>query len=177
MSGYAQTIDAVPFVITKPGTYTLAKDLTLHSVRGPGATTAMTVEASNVVIDLGGFTLFGYKTPSGGVTDGISNVATGISPSITNLTIQNGTITGFDLAVLLEGTQFVCQNLRLFNNSSFGIEAGGCRFSTIQNCLIIGLGTREGGLQDAGVLLDECVGIVVKNKPNSELYTRWSYRG
>jgi hypothetical protein len=161
LTGYAQIIDSLPFAITKPGTYTLARDLTLSgSGRGRPAMTAITVEASNVVIDLGGFTLTGYSTPSGGLTDGIDNIVTGISRPITNVTIQNGTITGFDLGVAFDNTQFVCQNLSLPDNSSIGIAAGLCRFSTIKNCLIVSSSSTEG---DHGIVLSECVGIVVKN--------------
>jgi hypothetical protein len=60
MSGYATTIESVPFTITKTGTYTLDGNLTLSGTNA----TAITVNASNVVIDLTGFTL---KNGSGDV--------------------------------------------------------------------------------------------------------------
>src|SRR5260370_21722124 len=134
MSGYAQTIDTVPFVITKHGTYTLAKDLTLSQTAQ--STTAIFVKADNVVIDLRGFTLAGYSN-GGNTTYGIANVnKQGIPKPIINLTIQGGAINGFDIAVQLGNAQFAVENLRVLNNV-FGVSASTCLFSSIKNCLIV----------------------------------------
>jgi hypothetical protein len=160
MSGYAQTIDTVPFVITKPGNYTLITDLTLSQTAQ--STTAIFVKADNVVIDLRGFTLAGYNT-GGNTTYGIANVnKLGIPKPITNLTIQGGTITGFDVAVQLGNAQFVVQNLSVLNDV-FGVSATTCLFSSIRNCLIVSTLSPTNPVGQGGVDLFGCTGIVVKN--------------
>src|SRR5258707_2140222 len=128
MSGYATTtIESVPFTITKAGTYVLDGNLTLS---GTGLY-AVTVDASNVVIDLNGFTL---KNGTG-TNNGILTTSAAM-----NVTIQDGTITGFSNAVGLQGSEELVQNLRLFNNGN-GIEASSSNFDTIQGCFIVGLGS------------------------------------
>jgi hypothetical protein len=76
--------------ITKAGTYVLDGNLTLS---GTGLY-AVTVDASNVVIDLNGFTL---KNGTG-TNNGILTTSAAM-----NVTIQDGTITGFSNAVGLQG--------------------------------------------------------------------------
>jgi Periplasmic copper-binding protein (NosD) len=155
MSDYAGTITSVPFVIKKSGTYTLDANLTYS---GASNTNAITVEASNVVIDLSGFTLTGTSTTNGIATTTTANVA--------NLTIQDGTITGFFADISLESTQqFLIQNLRLLNQF-FGVFATSCSFSTIQNCFVVGKGSTP-----TGINLQSCSGVVVKsNQISSEDY-------
>jgi hypothetical protein len=58
ISGYAVTIESVPFSITNAGKYILDGDPTLSGTN----VTAITVVASDVIIDLNGFTL---KDPTG----------------------------------------------------------------------------------------------------------------
>lgn len=146
VSDYAETITSVPFVIKKSGTYTLDANL---AYSGASNTKAITVEASNVVIDLNGFTLTGASS-----TLGIATKTAGV----TNLTVQDGTITGFSSDISLEDTQqFLVQNVRLLNQF-FGVSATSCSFSTIQNCFIVG----QGG-STTGINLQSCSGVVVKS--------------
>jgi hypothetical protein len=51
MSGYATVIESLPFTITKAGTYTLDGNL---KYTGAANTDAITVTASNVILDLNG---------------------------------------------------------------------------------------------------------------------------
>jgi hypothetical protein len=143
ISGYAKTIKSVPFTIDNSGTYTLDKDLTLAGGTGTG----ITVNASNVVIDLGGFTL-----QSGASGNGI-----GISVSGTNVTIQNGTISEFNIDLFLQSAESLVQNLTIVA-VNFGIDGEGCTDSVIQNCLVQGIaGTSY------GVFLTGCSGILLTN--------------
>lgn len=138
-------ITSLPFTIKKSGAYAIQQNMTYSGTSG---TSAITVEVSNVVIDLAGFTLTGAST-----TVGIAVKAT-----VTNVTIQDGTITGFATDISLENTQqFLVQNLRLLKQQ-FGISASSCSFSTIQNCFIVG----QGG-SATGINLQSCSGVVVKN--------------
>ena len=144
MSGYATVIESLPFTISKSGTYTLDRNL-----KYSGSSFAITVSASTVVIDLSGYTLSG--------TNGWAIYGDASS----NVTVQNGTITGFFAGVeLLNGSQELLQNLRLLNIAAGGVELMSCSSSTIQNCLIVGVGKTGGG---DGVYLGGCQGIVVKN--------------
>jgi nitrous oxidase accessory protein NosD len=146
LSGYAvNTITAIPFTITKPGKYILEADLTLSGT----STTAVTVSVSDVVIDLNGFTLSTSASPNTGIS---------VSTNVTNVTIQNGTITGFDFAIAMQGPQQLLQNLRLLDNIE-GVYGINCTFSTIQNCVIQGLNAAS----NIGIDLASCSDVAVKN--------------
>jgi Right handed beta helix region len=149
LSGHAEIIRSVPFTIKKSGTYTLEKDLTYSGASGTGATT---VNAFNVVLDLNGFSLTGTGNPTFNGQIAI-NVA-----GQTNVTVQNGTVTGFTTGVDFNGgAQELVQNLRLFN-TTISVTMQGSSSSTIQNCFIVGTGNAGEGVE-----LVDCSGVVVKN--------------
>lgn len=84
VAGGPTPIDHLPFTIDSPGAYCVTQNLNA----GPGET-GITVEVSNVVIDLGGFVLSGPQTGSGkGITS-----APGIGGN--NVRVQNGTLLGW----------------------------------------------------------------------------------
>jgi hypothetical protein len=146
MSGFAITIGSLPYTIKKPGTYTLDRNL---SYSGAGDTNAITVTASNVVLDLNGYTLTGTNTTIAIFGGGIKNV-----------TVQNGTITGFSVGVDFDsGSQELLQNLTVSNATAACIELINSTSGTIQNCFI--LGNSSSGVD--GIYLGGCQGIVVKN--------------
>jgi hypothetical protein len=145
-SGYAATISSLPYTIKKSGTYTLDANLTYS---GAAAINTITVKASNVVIDLGGFTLSGTGVSS----DQIAIFCQGP----TNITVQNGTITGFYLGVELNSSSAdLVQNLRVLNGA-YAVYFGNTVSSTIQNCFILNAGI------GIGVYLVSAQGIVMKN--------------
>jgi nitrous oxidase accessory protein NosD len=145
MSAFAKTIiESVPFTITKAGTYVLDGDLTLSGT----SQTGITVNASNVVIDLAGFSL---------ATSGTTNFGITVPSTATNVTIQNGTITGFGAGIRLLGADELAQNLRLLSPGTGIYAASSCTASVVQNCFIAGPGNNN------GVLLDGCRDVVVKN--------------
>jgi hypothetical protein len=156
--GYAQTtIAKVPFTIKKSGSYILANDLTYS-----GTSTAITVEASNVTIDLSGFTLQSSTAETGNGIEVSSN------STYNGVTIQNGTISGFVYAVGLANNQHLAQNLRLLNNEIAVSCNNGARFCTIQNCFVFGGGTPASAI---GVNLSPyCYSIAVKNCQLMNLY-------
>jgi hypothetical protein len=119
---------------------------------GASGTGAITVKASNVVLDLNGFSLTGTGNPTFNGQIAI-NVA-----SQTNVTVQNGTVTGFTNRVAFNGgAQELVQNLRLFS-TTISVTMQGSSFSTIQNCFIVGTGDAGEGVE-----LVDCSGVVVKN--------------
>lgn len=98
-------ISSAPFTITSSGSYYLTGNL---SSTGTG----ITVAADNVTIDLMGFTLSG---------DGSSNVGI-LLEGRSNVTIRNGTITGFGNSGIYESathvTGNVVESVQLVNNAA-----------------------------------------------------------
>jgi hypothetical protein len=113
----ATAITAVPFVISKPGNYYLPNDLTFT----PAAGTAITIEASQVILDLNGRTLKGtakgFDTTNGIVIDNRADCV-----------VQNGDIDGFTYAgVLITDSAKKTKNQKNevrrvnFNNDEIGV--------------------------------------------------------
>ncbi len=141
-------ISSLPFTITQPGRYYLTRDLT-----GAASTTAVTIQTSDVTLDLNSFTLHG----SPGSVDGVF-----VSGARSNVVIQNGTLRGWfngiDAATatysrvsmvtilgsstslgdggyaLLVGPSSVVEDCNVRNNKNHGIFAG--EYSVIRNCMI-----------------------------------------
>jgi hypothetical protein len=167
--GYAESITKVPFTISKAGKYTFTQDLT-YSVTGTGTSTAITVNASNVVIEFNGFTLTG----SGGSANQIAIENNGFA----NVTVQNGTITGFLYAFFVTHcTEQVLRNLRMINDDN-AVSFGTCSFDTIQNCFIAGTADGDGIVLYADScdvvknnhVANENTGCLTMNTPGSNLF-------
>jgi hypothetical protein len=91
VAGLAQTtITTLPYTITSPGVYMLGANLT----NSANAAAAITIQASDVTLDLDGFYLIG---------NGQNGTAILVSDQL-NITIKNGGIVGFNTAVILEGS-------------------------------------------------------------------------
>jgi hypothetical protein len=84
-------VTAVPAVISTPGIYCLTQSLT---AAGGDGTTAITISADDVVLDLNGWTL------SIAVCDPQSCLTTGIWLQGHRVTVRNGDIRGFGIAIL-----------------------------------------------------------------------------
>jgi hypothetical protein len=80
LAGAATVIDHVPYTITAPGEYVLQSNLTANQTVG------ITVQAADVVINLNGFTLAQSQEDSD---------FDGIEASADDVTVRNGTISGF----------------------------------------------------------------------------------
>jgi len=83
---------ALPYVITAPGYYVLAHDLTLPS---PGVAISLFRSINGaVVVDLRGFT-------TNGQGDGYAGIVSGYNPGLANspITIKNGTLKNFGVGV------------------------------------------------------------------------------
>lgn len=99
-----------PFIVSQPGSYYLTGNLSISS----SSTNGITVNASNVTIDLNGFDLAGSPTSGAGVL---------IIGGFSNVTIRNGTIRNWGShGINGEGNSKVrAENLRVFGNSANGI--------------------------------------------------------
>ncbi|MEL7472148.1 MAG: hypothetical protein AAGK04_02440 [Planctomycetota bacterium] len=144
-------IESLPFTITQPGSYYLTGDL---SSAGNG----IIVNASDVTIDLMGFTITGSDPTQ---FSGIEQV---FPFGNKNLTVRNGTVRNFDDGVVaftgsFEGYGITFENLRVIDVTSRGIAAGA------SNCLIVNCYARQVGA-GTGVFGGEglgCVGGVIVN--------------
>jgi len=81
----AQPIPELPYIISEPGSYCLTRNLT-HTDR---YTNAIVIDANNVTIDLGGYSLIGPTSSFNETCSGI------FMDRRTNVEIRNGTITNF----------------------------------------------------------------------------------
>lgn len=135
-------IEAVPFVITTPGSYYVTTNL------GPlGSGNGIVINASSVTIDMGGFQLVGSAASSNGIY---------VISSQTNITIRNGAITGWG-RVGLHGaqahhSQFI--DLRVTGSGYAGLAAG--PGSQIIRC-VAARNQNLGMTADRGSTYDNCI--------------------
>jgi nitrous oxidase accessory protein NosD len=111
-------LTALPVTISSPGVYCLTSDL---NVNLPSQSTAITIEANSVVIDLNGHRIANLAGPG--------TLATGISAlERQNITIRNGSIRGFLYGIFLVGPNaagHVIEDLRIYRCTFKGIEVWG----------------------------------------------------
>ncbi|MBI3882359.1 MAG: right-handed parallel beta-helix repeat-containing protein [Verrucomicrobia bacterium] len=113
-------ISSLPFVISNSGSFYVVSNL-----NGIAVSNGITITASDVTLDLGGFVLAGL-TNSG---DGIQ-----VSGARTNLAIRNGSVRGWggDGINALGAINGQYQELRLSDNQGWGLNCGAN--STVINC-------------------------------------------
>jgi hypothetical protein len=114
------TSGGFPYRITEPGSYRLKGNLLVTAAD----TTAISIDASNVTIDLNGFSIVGPGPGVGlyGIADLSANTA---------VAVRNGTIAGFSYGIQLTGpggpkdlvTGAIIQNMTVYNNG-VGISSG-----------------------------------------------------
>jgi hypothetical protein len=133
-------ISSLPFTITSPGSYCLATDLSTPITKGA----AITVAASDVLLDLRGFTLEG--TAAMGATK-----AAGVrAADRSGVTVRNGAIRGFRVGVYLYQLAYpspssanVVEDLRVSRSGDTGILASG-RGTIIRRNLVYDIGEPTG---------------------------------
>lgn len=107
-------IDSVPYTITKSGVYHFTKDLSFTR----SSDRAIYIEATDVVIDLNAHELV--------ATYGPGNSAIGIESSgYARVTIEDGTIRGFQNGLVLTNDSALVQRLLVTNNLASGITVVG----------------------------------------------------
>lgn len=121
-------ISKVPYEITKPGNYYLAKDLTVPANAPATTSWGIRIDADNVTLDLNGRTLSNASTTSrsGVVTKG--NQA--------NIRIWNGAITDFNTGIYLAGSgPSVLEDLAIRRSEHVGIWVAGSNVE-IRRCTV-----------------------------------------
>ena len=144
----ATPITSLPWIISTPGNYYLPTDLTSAAVAGG----AITITASQVILDLNGRTL----------KDSVkTNFAYGILVfNQVDVTIQNGDIDGFNIGVFLspnstdENAKNTVDNVK-FNGDAIGVMSLSGQSNLVKNCII------DGG--DIGILFNQDSGSRAQN--------------
>ncbi|HSP54850.1 MAG TPA: right-handed parallel beta-helix repeat-containing protein [Dehalococcoidia bacterium] len=134
-------ITSLPFTISQPGSYVLNGNLTDNSGDG------ITILASDVTIDLNGFTLFGQAGAFSGISEG------GTPTPRKHWTIRNGTIDGFPFSGIyaFDVSDSTFENLTLTNNA--GDPAITARDGvTIRNMTVDNTGNYGIKLGDRGII-------------------------
>jgi len=130
----AQPISSLPFTISQPGSYSLTQNLQDLFFPSSPHDNAIEVNADNVTIDLGGYSLIGP-----GANSGTSN---GIHMNgRTNVEICHGTVTGFGNNGIYEenndtGSGHRVVGLRVVSNGGHGILLWGSNH-TVKDCTVI----------------------------------------
>lgn len=120
-------VDALPALLSRPGTHCLSSDLS-HGGEG----TAIRIAVSDVKLDLNGFTLTG--------TAGRASVTVGIeSKGVDGVTVTNGTITGFRIGLrVAAGSGHEIRGVRAEGNWFGGLYLAGS--GTMQGCQVVATG-------------------------------------
>jgi hypothetical protein len=112
-------INVVPFTISRPGNYCLVRSLSTAIVSGA----AVTIAASDVVLDLQGFTLDGSAAGDGTETYGIR------ADGRRDVRVRNGIVRGFFTGITLcngsSSQGCAIEGITAENNTYGGIGAGG----------------------------------------------------
>lgn len=132
--------------ITSPGSYYLAEDLAV-----PANMNGIQVSASDVSIDLNGFTIRGEPGSSNGVS---------ILRTVDNIVIQNGVIRDMGLSAIVSGSEgdgadrCVIENVYAYNSGLWGFLLH--EYCTFRNC-IIDTAQFQGILAGRGALIESCL--------------------
>ncbi len=142
-------IFSVPYTISAAGSYRLSRNLVIV----PTGNLGITISASNVTLDLSGFTLDGVNVLFGGT-------AITIAPSVTNVTIRNGTVQQWR-NIITGSAQVHLQDLKFINCGEinvqpyYAITAG--PNSTMDGCTFKGFGNNLALFGD-GAVVQRCTG-------------------
>lgn len=115
-----------PVDLNEPGSYRLTGDLTIDEL-----TIAIRVQANDVTIDLGGFTIQGPNVCTGGppptcIYDNTEGVAVdAYDADARNVEVRNGVVRGMGYMGVFLGSRARTENLRAFSNGYIGIYSYG----------------------------------------------------
>ena len=170
--GPGTPISSLPFTITGPGYYYVTRTL-----NGPTGSGGIIIDASDVTLDLGGFTLFGGLNPRDGIDAGVGP----------NIVIRNGAVRGWANGIIAD--QAHVDHVEASNNTNGFIisadsEVNDCKASrngqtgitadhaVVRRCTISGNGngvvaTGNSLIEDNRVSGHSVAGIVVNGNNNT----------
>ena len=137
-------ISSAPFTISQPGSYYLTTNLV-----GVSGQNGIAISSGNVTLDLNGFTLLGVSSSLRGVY---------VSGSFTNITVRNGTVSGWgshgvDGYSTGSPRNLVFERLSVSANGGSGILTE--KASVVRDCL--SFKNNDYGIFSAGALVSGCV--------------------
>jgi hypothetical protein len=150
-------------LVNAPGSYYLTTNL----VSGSSTNDGLVVRASNVTIDLNGFSIISSTAPGADSPAGIR--IDGQLAEVSNVTVCNGRVTGFDRAVRIQNSfsNIIVDNIHAANCRRARIEAvtnsgTGSQNVTIRRCVVDGVdATGEATNAPAdGISLISCSAVV-----------------
>ena len=120
------------FTINNPGTYTLVQDIGFQAQNNAaiyGGTCVVYINSSNVVLDLGSFTL--YSDDTNAHTNTSTQKAIDVAKHKHNITIKNGNISGFvDSGIYVRSG---CNNIRIQDVTINNCKKNGIFFAGVLN--------------------------------------------
>ena len=153
----AVCIRELPYEIKAGGHYSLESNLA-----APGGSEGIRISASDVVLDLGGYSVSTVSV-SGNAAAGIC-----IAPA-KNVVVRHGAIRGFATGVIVQGSAtelnsaHLLEDLRVLDSRNEGIYVeAGCGGTAVRRCEILGIGPAPSGsafaldLRCAFALVTEC---------------------
>jgi hypothetical protein len=156
-----------PVTISVPGSFRLTGNLLVAS-----ASTAISIEAQNVSLDLGGFSVAGPNSCSGYPTTSCTTIGgnAGIAANANahQVRIENGVVRSFNgRGVWLQGASSTAENLRVLVNGDAGIEVGGAgrvvRCVSLANYTIGIFVLNDGMVESSEARANRAVGILVRD--------------
>lgn len=179
-SAQAETVSCtkivkVPYTIKKPGIFCLKKTLSTSIPTG----SAITIAASNVVLDLNGFSLDGSGAGMGTTSFGIT------AEKQQNVTVKNGIVRGFywgiafgDESPYTTSRANVIEDIRADNNTFMAIFVAG-EGSVIRNNIVSGTGgsTDTGSNYATGGIVAQGAGTRVLGNDVTDLASVGAYAG
>jgi hypothetical protein len=154
-----KTAGGFPFKITQPGSYRLTSNLVV-----PATANGIMVPASNVFLDLNGFSISCSGNQLAGITDILASPI-----KITNVQVKHGAVTGCGTAVYLADTLLSnVEDLAVSNYTEVGIQLfiGNVRRSTLLGSGLNGTGVNGsvglflvGGIVESNHFIGDFFGI------------------
>lgn len=123
------SINSVPYTISSAGNYCLNKNFADSFTQH-----AITIAASNVVLNLNGHSILNTTGAPGVYINGIS------AGNYNNITITNGTVSNFDYGIKLDGVGNLIEQMTIdrFYNSAIEVNGG-----IVRNCVVKGDGVNS----------------------------------
>ena len=177
VSSVIRRIPSAGIVIRSPGTYTFAGDM--QWTPNNAQCSAITIQCSDVTLNLAGFTLTAFVSDKSQQITGILVLGPAANPTLTNITITNGTVANVSeygiLATSVCGLNIshitvtgVCmQNLAVRYLTPAGIQVSGSINVAISDCSVTQLAVTTDS--SAGIFLLSTIQATVSNCRTSGL--------
>ncbi len=136
-------ITSAPYVISAPGHYCLANDVSYNATEGA----AIWINSSAVVLDLRGYRVSGRLFLADSTALGI------VASDRTNIVIRNGQVRRFFVGISITGSQNMVEDIRADDNPNAGIYVAFGFNNTVRNCIVSNTGGPNGSAFNAGLWL------------------------